>query len=349
MSSRTSAKSVVPGSAREFGRRHGNAASASAYGEARDIVRGAEQAKGALPPTEMPPRQATSERDWFPRTRTAEELRARFQDGQQIGTHAAWGNPVNPGGRRLTDFDLDEQEERLRMPEPMPTSWLSPIQPQPPSAIMRHVTGAALGLTVGLALSVPVVLWQKGRIDPVGSFTQMAANFGLAVAAPTPSASVATSVHEPVAETPRALSVTAPPPVTATAVPGTIMVPVEAVRPAQQRPATASAAVAVLQPVAVETTPVQSEAAKAEAMLDDARRLISDGDFRTARSLLEDQTVAAMPAARFLLAETYDPNFLAARGVRSVRAEVPKAIELYREALDGGIEAARQRISALRP
>ncbi|MBN9262670.1 MAG: hypothetical protein J0J14_17665, partial [Hyphomicrobium sp.] len=186
------------------------------------------------------------------------------------------------------------------MPEPMPTSWLSPIQPQPPSAIMRHVTGAALGLTVGLALSVPVVLWQKGRIDPVGSFTQMAANFGLAVAAPTPSASVATSVHEPVAETPRALSVAAPPPVTATAVPGTIMVPVEAVRPAQQRPATASAAVAVLQPVAVETTPVQSEAAKAEAMLDDARRLISDGDFRTARSLLEDQTVAAMPAARFL-------------------------------------------------
>jgi hypothetical protein len=32
-----------------------------------------------------------------------------------------------------------------------------------------------------------------------------------------------------------------------------------------------------------------------------------------------------------------------------VRAEVPRAIELYREALDGGMDAARQRLSALRP
>ncbi len=237
------------------------------------------------------------------------------------------------------------------MPEPMPISWLSPVRPQPPSAIMRHVTGAALGLTVGLTLAVPLVLWQKGRIDPVGSITQVAANFGLAVAAPSTAASVVVEVRQPVAEPPRGLPNTTPPRVTSTAVPGTIMVPVEVVRPAPQMPVAepAPTAVAVLQPVAVEaTTPVQSEAAKAEAMLDDARRLIGDGDFRTARSMLEDQAVAAMPAARFLLAETYDPNFLAARGVRSVRAEVPRAIELYREALDGGIEAARQRISALR-
>ena len=99
----------------------------------------------------------------------------------------------------------------------------------------------------------------------------------------------------------------------------------------------------------VEPTPAQREAARAEALLDDARRLIGEGDFRTARSVLEDQAVAGMPDARFLLAETYDPNYLAARGVRTVRAEVPRAIELYRLALDGGIEAARQRISALRP
>ena len=68
-----------------------------------------------------------------------------------------------------------------------------------------------------------------------------------------------------------------------------------------------------------------------------------------ARRVLENQILATTPAARFLLAETYDPNFLAARGIRSVRAEVPRAIELYREALSGGIDTARQRLTGLRP
>jgi hypothetical protein len=339
MSIRTPAKSAISGSGREFGRRHGNAASAGTYDDARDIVRGAEQGSDALSPNEPPSGRAAPASDWFPRTRTAEELRARFQDGHQIGVGAARGYPMHHGGRRLTDFDLDEQEERLRMPEPMPISWLSPVRPQPPSAIVRHLSSAALGLTVGLAIAVPAVLWQKGRIDPVRSVANIAANFGLAAAAPT--AAVVTEVREPAAEVPRVM-------------PRTVTVPVEVVRPAGQEPATASAAVTVLKPApvppsVVEVTPVLSAAAKAEALIEDARRLMSEGDFRTARSVLENQTVAALPAARFLLAETYDPNYLAARGVRSVRAEVPRAIELYRLALDGGIEAARQRISALRP
>jgi len=144
-------------------------------------------------------------------------------------------------------------------------------------------------------------------------------------------------------------------------------VPVEVARPAPmpapvaREPVAASASVVTtLKPALAEPQPVisqpvapapvvLSETAKAEALLEDARRLVGDGDFRTARSVLEDQLVSSMPAARFLLAETYDPNYLAARGVRSVRAEVPRAMELYRLALDGGIEAARQRINALRP
>jgi len=218
------------------------------------------------------------------------------------------------------------------MPEPMPISWLSPFKPQPPSAMLRHLSGAALGLTVGLAIAVPAVLWQKGRIDPMGSATNIAANFGLAAAAPT-AAVVVEVVRGPDIEASRTL-------------PRTVKVPIEAVRPAEP----ASASVAVLKPVPVEVPPaVPSEAAKAEALIEDARRLMGDGDFRTARSVLEDQTISALPAARFLLAETYDPNYLAARGVRNVRAEVPRAVELYRQGLDGGVEAARQRIGALRP
>ena len=240
------------------------------------------------------------------------------------------------------------------MPEPMPISWLSPVKPQPPSAMMRHFTGAALGLTVGLALAVPAVLWQKGRIDPVSYIADMAANFGLAEAAPK--AAVMTEVREPAAREPAVEVVRA--------VPRSVAPPMEMTRPASSSvivsvpPPAEPASVAALKPavevampvpVQVEPTPAQREAARAEALLDDARRLIGEGDFRTARSVLEDQAVAGMPDARFLLAETYDPNYLAARGVRTVRAEVPRAIELYRLALDGGIEAARQRISALRP
>lgn len=343
MSTRAPAKAAVQGGVGEFGRRHGNAASPGTYEKARDIVRSAEQGLGALSPDdEMPSRRAGPEREWFPRTRTADELRARFQDGHPSSGSVARGNPVGHGGRRLTDFDLDEQEERLRMPEPMPISWLSPVKPQPTSAMIRHLSGAALGLTVGLAIAVPAVLWQKGRIDPIGSLANIAANFGLAEAAPkaAPKAAVMTEMRAPAVEVVRA-------------VPRSVAAPVEVTRPASVivsvPPPAEAASVAALKPALVEVTPAQTEAAKAEALLEDARRLMGEGDFRTARSVLEDQTVSVLPTARFLLAETYDPNYLAARGVRTVRAEVPRAIELYRLALDGGIEAARQRISALSP
>ena len=214
------------------------------------------------------------------------------------------------------------------MPEPMPISWLSPVTPKPQGVLLRHVGGGALGLAMGLALLVPIVLWQKGRIDPAGSATRIATTFGLAAAAP-PAAPEAVRRE------------------TSTGVPRTVKVPVEVINPVPTAPVSAS--VAVIKPVPVEVVTAQNEAAKSEALLEDARRLIGEGDFRAARSMLEDQAISALPTARFLLAETYDPNFLAARGVRSVRAEVPRAIELYRLALDGGIDAARQRINALRP
>ena len=340
MSTRTPAKAIIPVGASEFGRRHGNAASTGTYEAARGIVRGVEQGSDVLPPAEMPSRNDAPDMDWPPRPRTADELRARFQDGYPAGTGATRGDPIGRGGRRLTDFDLDEQEERLRMPEPMPASWLSPVQPQPPSAAMRQLTGAALGLTLGLAIAVPAVLWQKGRIDPISTFAHVAENFGLAAASPK-AAVMTTETREPTVEVVRATP-------RAVAVPGVEVVMPKPVAASPEMIA-ASASVATLKPAAVELTPAQIQAAKAEGLMDDARRLMGDGDFRAARSVLEDQAVAAMPTARFLLAETYDPNYLAARGVRSVRAEVPRAVELYREALDGGIEAARQRISALRP
>jgi hypothetical protein len=51
----------------------------------------------------------------------------------------------------------------------------------------------------------------------------------------------------------------------------------------------------------------------------------------------------------FALAETYDPNMLAAWGTRSVAGDVARAQALYRKALSLGISAAHGRLEALPP
>jgi hypothetical protein len=272
------------------------------------------------------------------------------------------GNPVDRLGRRLTDFDLDEQEERQRMPEPIPVAWQSPIMPRSPSVLSRHMGSGLLGLALGLAITVPGVLWYKGRFDPMALAGLSAADLGLAIAAP--SGGMAVKVQQPVVDVRR----TAVAPidvvrsVVPSAAPGETLAsapsassPTQSVPPpaAMPREEPAAAPVAVLKPTPVDVVtsvaspppPVKPEV----VMLDDARRLIGEGDFAAARRVLENEILATTPAARFLLAETYDPNFLAARGIRSVRAEVPRAIELYREALSGGIDTARQRLMGLRP
>ena len=346
----------------EAGRRHGNAASASADEDARDAAQGGRKDFGLRLSPEQSSRQQAAPAPWTPRARTVEELRARFQERGRGQSRAMTGNPVDRQGRRLTDFDLDEQEERQRMPEPIPVAWQSPVMPRSPSALSRHMGSALLGLVLGLAITVPGVLWYKGRFDPMALAGLTAADLGLAVAAPSGAAAV--REREAVAEVRR--TVVAPVDVVRSV--GPSVAPAETLASApvpssppraetppiampREGPAMAPVAVAkpvpveIINPVAPPPPPIKPEV----AMLDDARRLISDGDFAGARRLLEDQLLATTPAARFLLAETFDPNFLAARGIRSVRAEVPRAIELYREALSGGIDAARQRLTALRP
>ena len=50
----------------------------------------------------------------------------------------------------------------------------------------------------------------------------------------------------------------------------------------------------------------------------------------------------------FALAETYDPNMLAAWGSRGVAADVAKARALYRKALNLGVANAQNRLEALK-
>jgi hypothetical protein len=78
-----------------------------------------------------------------------------------------------------------------------------------------------------------------------------------------------------------------------------------------------------------------------------AQRLIDDGDVVTARTVLARAAGEGLPEARVLLAETYDPNVLAAWGMTRIDPDVLKARELYFSALALGQERARRRLEML--
>jgi hypothetical protein len=78
-----------------------------------------------------------------------------------------------------------------------------------------------------------------------------------------------------------------------------------------------------------------------------AELLISGGDVVLARNLLERHATAGKAEVLFALAETYDPNMLAAWGVRDLRADADRARSLYERALSGGVDKARGRLLGL--
>ena len=90
----------------------------------------------------------------------------------------------------------------------------------------------------------------------------------------------------------------------------------------------------------------QAEAGNADA-IELARRLIRSGDILAARRVLEQPDVGRSGQALFMLAETYDPNVLAALGATDVLAEAPMARQYYEAALAEGVTAASHRIEAL--
>lgn len=226
-----------------------------------------------------------------------------------------------------------------------------------------HLRHGARGFATGLAIVVPAALWMSGRLDgPV----QPPARIPAVVIAPV-------SV-KPV-EAPKA-SLAAPAP---TAAPTTQMTLVATAAPAaglaRQSPpveqprsdtlrdsspmarsgdeAAAAVAIPASEPEArlpLASTPTEA-AAPAEEMagrLEAARALVGEGDVLAARAVLAEAALASIPEAAYVIAETYDPNVLAALGITDVRAEVELARLFYERALTGGIDAARQRLEGLR-
>ena len=84
-----------------------------------------------------------------------------------------------------------------------------------------------------------------------------------------------------------------------------------------------------------------------EPLVQEALQRIQRGDVAGARDLLANADTDPSGLVLFTLAETYDPNVLAAWGMRGITPDIEKAKGLYAAALAQGYAAARQRLESL--
>ena len=85
-----------------------------------------------------------------------------------------------------------------------------------------------------------------------------------------------------------------------------------------------------------------------EALLAEANQRIESGNVIGAREMLAGADDGTQGAISFALAETYDPNMLAAWGIRAMLADAAKARELYHMASGLGVAGAQRRLDGLR-
>ncbi|MGH6816462.1 MAG: hypothetical protein ACREC6_12230, partial [Hyphomicrobiaceae bacterium] len=209
---------------------------------------------------------------------------------------------------------------------PIPSSWLDtmPEPPRPAGRLSDQMRAALFGFAVGTAVVVPAVLALTGKFGP------MPWSDPPAVKSQTPTApTVAARTKAPGSEDPsRSRSLASKEGADA--------------KPGQVKGESPRAAAAAPSPGFV-PDPIRS-------LISDAQRHIAAGNIPIAREVLSramasgtsDAALAASLAVT--LAETYDPNMLAAWNVRNVKADTETARKLYRKASEGGLEKEKTRL-----
>lgn len=227
-----------------------------------------------------------------------------------FGTSAT--NSPHVSGPHHFYLDADEDgEERM----PIPSTWRAPPAAMPAGWFARQVKAGLLGLALGLIAVIPTVLWLTGRLDAEISGLQP---FSFLEGSPDPASARPAAAHN--------------------SAPVLITTP----KPVERPPVAHDAA------VTASTTPGKDNTADAvEELLTRAEGFIADGNMVRAREILSEGVLDGNPKAAFALAETFDPNILAATGAQGARAEVERARMLYGKALAGGVAAARRRLDAL--
>jgi hypothetical protein len=225
--------------------------------------------------------------------------------------------------------------------EPVPISRVSRIDDARGGAAGRseRARAAAIGFATGIAVLMPVMLvlgsqagdwlgpvWQS---DPTPSHVAPAAG-GVSASAAGEDRTRASPLRQ--------RSVT-------TTLVGSFQ-QLETQEPAPERAAPPPSAPS---PSALPTPDTASGAAAPAAALLKAQGLqsIEAGDIGAARELLGRAAVGGDSEALLALAETFDPNMLAAWGARGTRPDVGMARSLYAQALAAGYARARLRLDAL--
>ncbi len=236
--------------------------------------------------------------------------------------------------------DYDDGDEDLDLPMLVQGNRFGAVVPMQPITHRRREGRAALvGFGLGLILLVPIGVVMSNRLpEPatVKADTSATALFQAAVPATVITGEVGIRTTKRATETisvPSAAVIEEPASKPVAPVPETktaVAVPPPAPAPvAAQRPA----------PVAPAVPPPDH--------LADALALINQGDIGGARDRIQAADPDANPLALLALAETFDPNMLAAWSIRGAHADVDRARLLYQRALSHGVTKARQRLEAL--
>jgi hypothetical protein len=253
-------------------------------------------------------------------------LAPSFKDGLSSLSYSApqRAPEVHGHGVQFTEHHDDE-------PMPIPSTWRQPTVSNDDRWYRQQVGAAVLGLVAGLMVVVPAVLWLSGWLGG-------------------PQTRASTARQQPAAEQTTAEIKTAD------------VKPVRVqVRPVERSEVTAQYVAAAVEPrpIIIEPPPVvekvpaplpQAEPSRprAEELVAQAERRIASGDIAGAREVLASNDAAASGPITFALAETYDPNMLAAWGTRGVAADVTKARSLYFKARDLGVVRAQVRLDQLK-
>jgi len=269
------------------------------------------------------------------------------------------GRATEPPHARAYTIEDDEFDD---VPMPIPSTWRTSETPKEERGWFAEQTWAAvLGFVVGLAIIVPAILFATARFGALDvpvpetrtpSSPETAA--GVYRAAGSFGAGLGRGGDETFA---RAATVTVLP-----VKDGGRMdrervvaaVPLEVAR-VHADPTVASAPEITVVPrdESQAEPPRQRTAQTFEPLstklpnLRAARDTIATGDVMLGRKLLAQLASSGDPQAMFALAETYDPNMLAAWAMQGIEADTGKARLFYSMALSQGLEAARVRLHAL--
>jgi hypothetical protein len=252
-------------------------------------------------------------------------LEPTFKDGLSA---LAYKTPR--GTSLVPSVDVNGDDE----PMPIPSTWREPALADNDRWLRQQMGATLLGLCAGLLVVVPIVLWFSGWLgDAQKSRPQRSAEPTLAPIEPRSGEVKTVKVQvRPIDRTPQTA---------AQYVTGSID------QRSAEPPRSAEASVALPMIKAPEPAGRREPVRQVDDRLAEAKQRIESGDVSGARDILTAAEGSAPGPISFALAETYDPNMLAAWGTRGAIADVARAKALYHKSLGLGMARAQARLEAL--